>query len=76
MAYVAMNLRTYRCSPSDQFLNGVCRHELSITEGDWLVVFLNGVCRHEPAKEVKMAFELFLNGVCRHELFLQVECRL
>ena len=51
----------------NDFLNGVCRHELDLEKSDASLAFLNGVCRHERRDEQRNSFITFLNGVCRHE---------
>ncbi len=47
-----MNIQRAFLKPTNDFLNGVCRHEPA-WEGDELnALFLNGVCRHERRGEV------------------------
>ncbi|WP_410468268.1 hypothetical protein, partial [Acinetobacter ursingii] len=58
---------------TDLFLNGVCRHELTLCFICFFSFFLNGVCRHEHTPMFANAANVFLNGVCRHELFLSLK---
>ena len=55
-------------SPSNGFLNGVCRHEHFFLLTRQNPKFLNGVCRHEQDLVFVPSMHIFLNGVCRHEL--------